>query len=112
MKTLRHRRKNFDFAAKRRREIVLHARHVGAAETEDFDRWLLMLALHNPGAKDQVYYLMRTSASRIRSQLRSRKGQSRGSEPDDDLPPPQASRRTSQEPPRCYRCVRSYLSFL
>jgi hypothetical protein len=27
----------------------------------------------------------------------------------DDLPPPQASRRTSQEQPQCYRCVGSYL---
>src|SRR5262249_22708122 len=64
----RRRNRNFDFAAKRRREIVLHARHVGAAQTADFSRWLLMLALHNPGARDQAYYLMRT-AERMGGQI-------------------------------------------
>jgi len=43
----RRRHSNFDFAAKRRREIELHARHVGAAQTADFSRWLLMLALQS-----------------------------------------------------------------
>ena len=55
---LRRRNANFDFAAKRRREIVLHARHVGAAETEDFSRWLIAWVWHNPGAKDQVWSVM------------------------------------------------------
>src|SRR5262249_17511708 len=49
---------NFDFLAKRRREIVLHARHVGAAETDDFDRWLIAWVWHNQRAKDQVWSVM------------------------------------------------------
>jgi hypothetical protein len=53
-----NRRGTFDFAAKRRREIVLHARHVGAAETEDFSRWLIAWVWHNPKAKDQVWSVM------------------------------------------------------
>src|SRR5258707_6143904 len=54
----RRRNRNFDFAAKRRREIVLHARHVGAAETEDFSRWLIAWVWHNRSAKDQIWSLM------------------------------------------------------
>src|SRR5512132_516751 len=42
----RRRNQNFDLNAKRRREIVLHARLVGAHETEDFPRWLI--AWHDP----------------------------------------------------------------
>src|SRR5262245_59214196 len=55
---LRRRNGNFDFAAKRRREIVLHARHVGAAETEDFSRWLIAWVWHNRSAKDQIWSVM------------------------------------------------------
>jgi hypothetical protein len=55
---LRRRNGNFDLAAKRRREIVLHARHVGAAETEDFSRWLIAWVWHNRSAKDQIWSLM------------------------------------------------------
>jgi hypothetical protein len=54
----RHRRSNFDFAALRRREIVGHAQHVGAAETEDFSRWLIAWVWHNPSAKDQIWSVM------------------------------------------------------
>jgi hypothetical protein len=54
----RRRQQNFCFAAKRRREIVLHARHVCAAETEDFSRWLIAWVWHNPNAKDQIWSLM------------------------------------------------------
>jgi hypothetical protein len=54
----RRRQQNFCFAAKRRREIVLHARHVCAAETEDFSRWLIAWVWHNPSAKDQIWSLM------------------------------------------------------
>jgi len=54
----RRRNSNFDFAAKRRREIVLHARHLGAAETEDFSRWLIAWVWHNPNAKDQIWSVM------------------------------------------------------
>jgi hypothetical protein len=51
-------RKNFDLPAKRRREIVLHGRYIGAAETEDFSRWLIAWVWHNPSAKDQIWSLM------------------------------------------------------
>jgi hypothetical protein len=51
-------RKNFDFPAKRRREIVLHGRYVGAAQTEDFSRWLIAWVWHNPKAKDQIWSVM------------------------------------------------------
>src|SRR5262245_22775734 len=54
----RRQRKNFDFSAKRRREIVLHARHVGAADTEDFSRWLIAWVWHNPKARDSIWSLM------------------------------------------------------
>ena len=54
----RRRHSNFDFAAKRRQEIVWHARHVGAMDTEDRERWLVAYALHNPAAKDQVWGVM------------------------------------------------------
>jgi hypothetical protein len=52
------RKKSFDFCAKRRREIVLHARHVGAADTEDFSRWLIAWVWHNRKAKDQIWSVM------------------------------------------------------
>jgi hypothetical protein len=53
--------RNFDVNAIRRAQIMRHAMSVGAMDSDDRDRWLLMLALHNPGAKDPVYYLMRTA---------------------------------------------------
>jgi hypothetical protein len=49
---------NFDFPVKRRREIVLHARYVGAADTEDFSRWLVAWVWHNRKAKDQIWSVM------------------------------------------------------
>ena len=49
---------SFCFAAKRRREIVLHARHVGAAETEDFSQWLVAWFWHNPKSEDPIWSLM------------------------------------------------------
>jgi hypothetical protein len=55
------RRKNFDFHAMRRNEIVLHARFVGAMDTEDRGRWLVAWAVHNPGARDQVWSLMQAA---------------------------------------------------
>jgi hypothetical protein len=48
----------FDFPAKRRKEIVLHARLIGAAETEDFSRWLIAWHWYNPKAKDPIWSLM------------------------------------------------------
>ena len=54
----RRRNSNFDFAAKRRREIELHARYVGAAQTDDFDRWLIAWHWHNPGAIGPIWSLM------------------------------------------------------
>src|SRR5215831_16379012 len=55
---LRRRNGNFDFTAKRRREIVLHARHIGASETEDFSRWLTAWHWYNPKASDPIWSLM------------------------------------------------------
>jgi hypothetical protein len=46
------------FNAKRRREIIAHARHVGAADTDDFGRWLIAWVWQNPGASDQVWSVM------------------------------------------------------
>jgi hypothetical protein len=59
----RRRQNNFSLAAKRRREIVLHARHVGAADTEDFSRWLIAWVWHNPSAKDQIWSVMEAAKS-------------------------------------------------
>src|SRR6516164_10127694 len=59
--TSRHgRRKSnpFDISAKRKREIVLHARLVRAAETEHFPRWLIAWIWHNPRAVDQIWAVM------------------------------------------------------
>jgi hypothetical protein len=52
------RRSKFNFSAKRRQEIVLHARYVGAAETADFGRWLIAWYWHNPKAIDPIWSLM------------------------------------------------------
>jgi hypothetical protein len=54
----RRRKGNFDFCAKRRSEIVLHARLVGAADTEDLDRWLIAWVWHNRRAADQIWSVM------------------------------------------------------
>ena len=48
----------FDIWAKRRREIVLHACLVGAADSEDFSRWLIAWIWHNPRAMDQIWSAM------------------------------------------------------
>ena len=55
---LKRQRKSFDFTAKRRREIVLHARHVGAMDTEDLSQWLVAWVWHNRKAKDQIWSVM------------------------------------------------------
>jgi hypothetical protein len=52
------RKGNFDFCAKRRNEIVLHARLVGAADTDDFSRWLIAWVWHNRKATDQIWAVM------------------------------------------------------
>jgi hypothetical protein len=54
--------RGFNFEAKRRREIILHARHVGARQTEDFSRWLIAWHWHNPKARDPIWSL--TEAAR------------------------------------------------
>jgi hypothetical protein len=54
----RRRNHNFDLNAKRRKEIVLIARHVGAAQTDDFDRYLIAWVWHNPRAIDQIWSVM------------------------------------------------------
>ena len=51
-------RHNFSIPAKRRREIVLHARLVGAAQTDDFSQWLIAWHWHNPKARDSIWLLM------------------------------------------------------
>jgi hypothetical protein len=59
--TNRHGRRkssSFDICAKRRWEIALHARLVGAADTEDFSRWLIAWIWHNPRAMDQIWSVM------------------------------------------------------
>lgn len=48
------RRRPFNMAARRRREIEAHAKAVGAADTDDFDRWLIAWVWNNPGSKDQI----------------------------------------------------------
>ena len=48
----------FDIPAKRRKEIIRHALHVGAAQTEDFSRWLVVWVMHNRNAIDQIWSLM------------------------------------------------------
>ena len=50
----RKRRGAFNLPAIRRREIERHARDVGAADTEDYWRWLVAWVWHNPTSKDQV----------------------------------------------------------
>jgi hypothetical protein len=59
--TSRHgRRKSnpFDICAQRKREIVLHARLVRAADSEDFSRWLIAWVWHNRQAVDQIWSVM------------------------------------------------------
>ena len=59
---------SFDFFAKRRREIMLYAQLVGAADTEDFPRWLIAWVWHNSKAKDQIWSLM-NAATRMGGQI-------------------------------------------
>lgn len=54
----------FDFKARRRREIEAHAKYVGAAETEDFTRWLIAWLWHLPKSSDLVGALV-NAASRM-----------------------------------------------
>jgi hypothetical protein len=51
-------RSSFDFPAKRRKEIVLHGRLVGAMDSDDRDRWLIAWHWHNPKAIDPIWSLM------------------------------------------------------
>src|SRR5262245_40100444 len=48
----------FDICAKRKREILLHACLVGAADSEDFSRWLIAWIWHNSKATDQIWAVM------------------------------------------------------
>jgi hypothetical protein len=41
----------------------LHARYVGAANTEDFSRWLIAWVWHNPKAKDPIWSVMEAAKS-------------------------------------------------
>ena len=56
----------FDIWAKRRREIVLHACLVGAADSEDFSRWLIAWIWHNPRAMDQIWSVMNAARNMSR----------------------------------------------
>jgi hypothetical protein len=49
---------SFDLPAKRRKEIVLHGRLVGAMDSDDRDRWLIAWHWHNPKAIDPIWSLM------------------------------------------------------
>jgi hypothetical protein len=67
MKRVSQRRKgrnSFSFDAKRRNEIERLAKHVGAADTEDFERFLIAWYWHNPQSKDPLWSLM-YAASRM-----------------------------------------------
>jgi hypothetical protein len=55
---LRKYRGRFDFAPTRRREIERHARHVGAADSDDFSRWLIAWVWHNQKSTDPLWALM------------------------------------------------------
>lgn len=46
--------RKFNWRVKRRREIELHARYVGAADTEDLSKWLVAWVWDNPRSRDQV----------------------------------------------------------
>ena len=48
----------FDIAVISRREIERHAKHIGAAETEDFWRWPVAWCWHNRQSKDPVNALV------------------------------------------------------
>ena len=50
--------KKFNWRVRRRREIELHARHVGAADTDDLSRWLIAWVWDNARTKDQVWAVM------------------------------------------------------
>jgi hypothetical protein len=58
MRRLRTYRRPFDFAPTRRREIERYAKHVGAAQTDDFPRFLIAWSWHNPKSTDPVWALM------------------------------------------------------
>src|SRR5262245_49411964 len=51
-------RRPFDVAPMRRREIERYAKHVGAAQTDDFPRFLIAWSWHNPKSTDPVWALM------------------------------------------------------
>jgi hypothetical protein len=48
----------FDICAQRRREIVLHARLVGAADSDELSRWLIAFVWHNQKAIDPIWAVM------------------------------------------------------
>jgi len=51
-------RRPFDFAPTRRREIERYAKHIDAAHTDDFPRFLIAWAWHNPKSTGPVWALM------------------------------------------------------
>jgi hypothetical protein len=59
----------FDFNPTRRSEIERHVRHVGAADSDDFDRWLLAWCWHNPKASDLRWSLQNWSTTKFGREL-------------------------------------------
>jgi hypothetical protein len=67
-KSQRKRKRKPNFDALRRREIERHARYVGAAETDDFDRWLIAWTWHNQQSNDPAWALQ-SAAQRMGGHL-------------------------------------------
>jgi hypothetical protein len=57
MRRLRTYRRPFDFAPTRRREIERYAKHIDAAHTDDFPRFLIAWAWHNPKSTGPLWAL-------------------------------------------------------
>src|SRR5438045_2265877 len=60
----RHYRRSFSFNALRRREIEQHAIYMGAADTDDLDRWLIAWVWHNADSAKPLWEVMHC-ASRL-----------------------------------------------
>jgi hypothetical protein len=66
-------RRAFDFAPTRRREIERHARYVGAADSDDFSRWLIAWIWHNRKSTESAL-----GASELRQEARPQAHRRRG----------------------------------
>jgi hypothetical protein len=63
----------FDICAKRRREIERHARLVGAADSDEFGRWLIAWIWHNQKAFDPIWAVME-AAKRMGGEITEEEG--------------------------------------